>query len=97
MKEINFSFDGDEGSQDNHQSIFKSESLSSISPSDQLVQKNAFKTAKTFQLPNQAAISVFVGETFILNHQKEYLNSLWVDIRANIVNTPIEFISSIHE
>ncbi|KAL7139382.1 hypothetical protein ABFS83_09G046700 [Erythranthe nasuta] len=43
------------------------------------------------------AFSVFVGENFLKNHKRVFLRQLWQDLRARIVRTSIDSISSIQE
>ncbi|KAL9142570.1 hypothetical protein ABFS82_14G178500 [Erythranthe guttata] len=43
------------------------------------------------------ACSVFVGENFLKNHKRVFLRQLWQDLRARIVRTSIDSISSIQE
>ncbi|KAL0411489.1 UNVERIFIED_CONTAM: hypothetical protein Slati_3738600 [Sesamum latifolium] len=52
---------------------------------------------KRKQLPHPAAVSIFEGEKFVLNHQKEFLQKMWSDLLMKILNTPIDFISSIED
>ncbi|KAK6136283.1 hypothetical protein DH2020_029982 [Rehmannia glutinosa] len=44
-----------------------------------------------------AVFSVFQGEKFIRNHQQEYLQKLWGDLREKISNIPIDSLSSIQD
>ncbi|KAL0413458.1 UNVERIFIED_CONTAM: hypothetical protein Sradi_1547500 [Sesamum radiatum] len=49
------------------------------------------------QLPQPPAVSVFEGESFLFNHQKEFLQKLWSDLLVKISNTPVDFLSSIED
>ncbi|KAL0361647.1 UNVERIFIED_CONTAM: hypothetical protein Sradi_3849200 [Sesamum radiatum] len=49
------------------------------------------------QLPPPPAVSVFEGESFLFNHQKEFLQKLWSDLLVKISNTPVDFLSSIED
>ncbi|KAL0411293.1 UNVERIFIED_CONTAM: hypothetical protein Slati_3719000 [Sesamum latifolium] len=52
---------------------------------------------KRKQLPRPPAVSVFEGESFLFNHQKEFLEKLWSDLLVKISNTPVDFFSSIED
>ncbi|KAL0439873.1 UNVERIFIED_CONTAM: hypothetical protein Slati_2470300 [Sesamum latifolium] len=52
---------------------------------------------KENQLPRPPAVSVFEGESFLLNCQKEFLQKLWSDILVKISNTLVDFFSSIED
>ncbi|KAL0319613.1 UNVERIFIED_CONTAM: hypothetical protein Sradi_5222800 [Sesamum radiatum] len=49
------------------------------------------------QLPHPPALSVFEGESFLFNHQKEFLQKLWSDLLVRISNTLVDFLSSIED
>ncbi|KAL0423649.1 UNVERIFIED_CONTAM: hypothetical protein Sradi_0899700 [Sesamum radiatum] len=49
------------------------------------------------QSPPPAAVSVFKGESFLFNYQKEFLQRLWSGILVKISNTPVDFLSSIED
>ncbi|KAL0308139.1 UNVERIFIED_CONTAM: hypothetical protein Sangu_2992500 [Sesamum angustifolium] len=49
------------------------------------------------QSPPPAAVSVFKGESFLFNYQKEFLQSLWSGLLVKISNTLIDFLSSIED
>ncbi|KAL0439609.1 UNVERIFIED_CONTAM: hypothetical protein Slati_2443900 [Sesamum latifolium] len=49
------------------------------------------------QLPRPPAVSVFEGESFLFNHQKEFLQRLWSDLLVKISSTPLDFLSSIED
>ncbi|KAL0339322.1 UNVERIFIED_CONTAM: hypothetical protein Sangu_1454300 [Sesamum angustifolium] len=50
---------------------------------------------KRKQSPHPATVSVFEGESFLFNHKKEFLLRLWSDLLIKILNTLIDFFSSI--
>ncbi|KAL0347676.1 UNVERIFIED_CONTAM: hypothetical protein Scaly_1783600 [Sesamum calycinum] len=52
---------------------------------------------KRKQSPPPAAVSVFKGESFIFNYQKEFLQRLWSGLLVKISNIPIDFLSSIED
>ncbi|KAL0420280.1 UNVERIFIED_CONTAM: hypothetical protein Slati_3050900 [Sesamum latifolium] len=52
---------------------------------------------KRKQLPRPPAVSIFEGESFLFNRQKEFLQRLWSDLLVKISNTPVDFISSIED
>ncbi|KAK4385670.1 hypothetical protein Sango_2691000 [Sesamum angolense] len=49
------------------------------------------------QSPPPAAVSVFKGERFLFNYQKEFLQWLWSGLLAKISNTSVHFLSSIED
>ncbi|KAL0430527.1 UNVERIFIED_CONTAM: hypothetical protein Sradi_0678700 [Sesamum radiatum] len=49
------------------------------------------------KLPCHAAMSVFEGERFVLNHQREFLQKMWSDFLVKISKTPVDFVSSIQD
>ncbi|KAL0370629.1 UNVERIFIED_CONTAM: hypothetical protein Sangu_0381000 [Sesamum angustifolium] len=49
------------------------------------------------QSPPPVAVSVFKGESFLLNYQKEFLQRLWSGLLVKISNTPVDFFSSIED
>ncbi|KAI3459818.1 hypothetical protein Pfo_016481 [Paulownia fortunei] len=59
--------------------------------------RKTLNSTKAKQTPHCAAFLVFEGEKFILNHQKEYLQRLWNDLRERIANTSIDSLSSIKD
>ncbi|KAK4397451.1 hypothetical protein Sango_1581700 [Sesamum angolense] len=49
------------------------------------------------QSPPPIAVSVFKGESFLFNYQKEFLQRLWSGLLMKISNTPVDFLSSIED
>ncbi|KAL0427482.1 UNVERIFIED_CONTAM: hypothetical protein Slati_2923000 [Sesamum latifolium] len=49
------------------------------------------------QLPRPPAVSVFEGESFLFNRQKEFLQKLWSNILMKISDTLVDFLSSIED
>ncbi|KAL0423129.1 UNVERIFIED_CONTAM: hypothetical protein Sradi_0847700 [Sesamum radiatum] len=47
--------------------------------------------------PHHVEVSVFEGERFVLNHQREFLQKMWSDILLKISKTPVGFISCIKD
>ncbi|KAK6163515.1 hypothetical protein DH2020_000379 [Rehmannia glutinosa] len=78
------------GSQDSQRSIM-GPNLPTVN--HQKVTSNSIE-AKTSPC---AVFSVFQGEKFIRNHQQEYLQKLWGDLREKISNIPIDSLSSIQD
>ncbi|KAK6131725.1 hypothetical protein DH2020_034522 [Rehmannia glutinosa] len=78
------------GSQDSQRSIM-GPNLPTVN--HQKVTSNSIE-AKTSPC---AVFSVFQGEKFIRNHQQEYLQMLWGDLREKISNIPIDSLSSIQD
>ncbi|KAL0322045.1 UNVERIFIED_CONTAM: hypothetical protein Scaly_2500900 [Sesamum calycinum] len=52
---------------------------------------------KRKQSPPPAVVSVFEGERFLFNYQKEFLQRLWSGLLVKISNTPVDFLSSIED
>ncbi|KAL0458003.1 UNVERIFIED_CONTAM: hypothetical protein Slati_0427500 [Sesamum latifolium] len=78
----------DEASEDSQESILGSNLLANTLP---------VGMGSKAKLPHHAAVSVFEGERFVLNHQKEFLQKMWSDLLVKISKTPVDFISSIQD
>ncbi|KAL0455747.1 UNVERIFIED_CONTAM: hypothetical protein Slati_0913900 [Sesamum latifolium] len=78
----------DEASEDSQESILGSNLLANTLP---------VGMGSKAKLPQHAAVSVFEGEIFVLNHQKEFLQKMWSDLLVKISKTPVDFISSIQD
>ncbi|KAL0308900.1 UNVERIFIED_CONTAM: hypothetical protein Sradi_5832300 [Sesamum radiatum] len=52
---------------------------------------------KRKQSPPPVAVSVFEGESFLFNYQKEFLQMLWSGLLVKISNTSVNFLSSIED
>ncbi|KAL7116782.1 hypothetical protein ACP275_03G027100 [Erythranthe tilingii] len=62
-----------------------------------LMPARTSKMKETAKGSYNGACSVFVGENFLKNHKRIFLRQLWQDLRARIVRTSIDSISSIQE
>ncbi|KAL0394752.1 UNVERIFIED_CONTAM: hypothetical protein Slati_4441400 [Sesamum latifolium] len=52
---------------------------------------------KRKQLPRPPVVSVFEGESFLFNHQKEFLQRLWSYLLVKVSNISVDFLSSIED
>ncbi|KAI3470699.1 hypothetical protein Pfo_027362 [Paulownia fortunei] len=89
LKEELFNID-DEGSQNSQGSIVGPNLLVTSPSVDKKVQKETFNLARAKQIPHCASFSVFEGEKFILNPQKEYIQKLWSDLYERIKSASID-------
>ncbi|KAI3470176.1 hypothetical protein Pfo_026839 [Paulownia fortunei] len=89
--------DNGEGSRVSQGSIRVPNLSAIILPIDGKTQKEIFNSTRAKQTPHCVVFSVFEDEKFILNHQKEYLQRLWNDLRERIVNTSIDSLSFIKD
>ncbi|KAL0367225.1 UNVERIFIED_CONTAM: hypothetical protein Sradi_3612600 [Sesamum radiatum] len=78
----------DETSQDSQESILRPNLLANTFP---------IGMGPKAKLPRHASVSVFEGEKFVLNHQREFLQNMWSDLLVKKSKTPIAFISSIQD
>lgn len=80
--------DYSEDSQDDHLSIESNPTIET----NHLDEPNIAK-----QIPQDDAISRFDGKALFENHCRTFLKGVWIDLRAKIMKTPIDFISSLRE
>ncbi|KAL0455861.1 UNVERIFIED_CONTAM: hypothetical protein Slati_0925300 [Sesamum latifolium] len=73
------------------------DSRESILGSNLLANTLSIGMGSKAKLPHHAAVSVFEGERFVFNHQKEFLQKMWNDLLVKISKTPVDFISSIQD
>ncbi|KAI3458828.1 hypothetical protein Pfo_015491 [Paulownia fortunei] len=62
---------------------------------ENFIEGKTLNSTRAKQTRHCAAFSVFEGEKFILNHQKQYLQRLWSDLRERIESTSIDSLLSI--
>ncbi|KAL0387480.1 UNVERIFIED_CONTAM: hypothetical protein Sradi_2629800 [Sesamum radiatum] len=52
---------------------------------------------KRKQYPPLVAVSVFEGESFLFNYQKEFIQRFWTGLLVKISSTPVDVLSSIED
>ncbi|XP_073066001.1 uncharacterized protein [Primulina eburnea] len=78
------------GSQDSQKS------LAILSAGDTISKKSSISTMASV-VPKPVALAVFDGGKFLFDHQKDFLQRLWMDLREKITNTSVDCISSLKD
>ncbi|XP_073271178.1 uncharacterized protein [Primulina huaijiensis] len=78
------------GSQDSRKSF------AILSANDTISKKISISTMRSV-VPKPVALAVFDGGKFLFDHQKDFLQRLWMDRCENITNTSIDCISSLQD
>ncbi|PIN16516.1 hypothetical protein CDL12_10834 [Handroanthus impetiginosus] len=83
--------------QDSQGSVVGSNLLDIVTPNAEIARNEEVNLPKTNEPSHNAAVLVFKGKKFVLNHQKEFLKKLWSDLQQRIADTPIKSVLSIQD